>query len=163
ARGRARGALRPHGRWHRSGRRGDRAGAVRAATAGSLRRATPVRGHHRAVPRAPDLLAGCRAGADVRIDPAAARNRLVTEARPARSRPWCDRFAAMIEALGASGGGDEARPRDDAQSLRRDLTSKLYFELAKFPGVATRNDHYLALSYAVRDRLLYRWVNSART
>jgi glycogen phosphorylase len=62
-----------------------------------------------------------------------------------------------------SGGGDEARPRDDAQSLRRDLTSKLYFELAKFPGVATRNDHYLALSYAVRDRLLYRWVNSART
>ena len=32
-----------------------------------------------------------------------------------------------------------------------------------FPGVATRNDHYLALAYAVRDRLLHRWVHSART
>src|SRR6187455_2012604 len=59
--------------------------------------------------------------------------------------------------------GDETRPRDDAGSLRRSLIDKLYFELAKFPGVATKNDHYLALSYAVRDRLLHRWVASART
>jgi glycogen phosphorylase len=53
-------------------------------------------------------------------------------------------------------------PRDDAETLRRDLINKLYVELAKFPAVATRNDHYLALSFAVRDRLLYRWVASAR-
>src|SRR5687767_2142382 len=58
--------------------------------------------------------------------------------------------------------GDETRPRDDAGSLRRSLIDKLYFELAKFPGVATKNDHYLALAYAVRDRLLHRWVASAR-
>src|SRR5256886_16314308 len=51
----------------------------------------------------------------------------------------------------------------DAASIARDLVEKLYFELAKFPGVATRNDHYLALSYAVRDRLLHRWVDSARS
>ena len=39
-------------------------------------------------------------------------------------------------------------------AIARDLRDKLFFELAKFPGVATRNDYYLALAYAVRDRLL---------
>src|SRR5262249_55164147 len=51
----------------------------------------------------------------------------------------------------------------DARSIRHDFVEKLFFQLAKFPGVATRNDHYLALSYVVRDRLLHRWVQSART
>jgi starch phosphorylase len=46
--------------------------------------------------------------------------------------------------------------------LARAVLDKLYTELAKFPGVATKNDHYLALSYAVRDRLQHRWVASAR-
>ena len=57
---------------------------------------------------------------------------------------------------------DAPQPGDDAESLERDLVGKMYSELAKFPGVATRNDHYLALAYAVRDRLLHRWVGSAR-
>ena len=60
-------------------------------------------------------------------------------------------------------GADESRPGDDAKTLRHDVIRKLYFELAKFPTVATRNDLYLALSLAVRDRLLHRWVSSART
>ena len=51
---------------------------------------------------------------------------------------------------------------DDARTLARDVMEKLYTELAKFPGVATKNDVYLALAYAVRDRLLHRWVSSAR-
>lgn len=54
-------------------------------------------------------------------------------------------------------------PGLDAASLRHDFVSKLYLELAKFPGVATKNDQYLALSYAVRDRMLERWVRSAST
>jgi starch phosphorylase len=58
---------------------------------------------------------------------------------------------------------DDMRPHDDAASLRRDLVAKLYFELAKFPAVATTNDQFLALSFAVRDRLLHRWVESSRT
>jgi starch phosphorylase len=52
---------------------------------------------------------------------------------------------------------------DDPRSFALDMLEKLYVELAKFPGVATKNDHYLALSYAVRDRLLHRWVDSARS
>ncbi len=59
--------------------------------------------------------------------------------------------------------GDDLKPRDDAATLRKDIVKKLFFELAKFPDVATRNDYYLALAYAVRDRLLYRWIGSART
>jgi starch phosphorylase len=51
----------------------------------------------------------------------------------------------------------------DATSIALAFKEKLFFELAKFPGVATTNDCYLALSYAIRDRLLQRWVRSART
>ncbi len=51
----------------------------------------------------------------------------------------------------------------DAASIRRSFVEKLFFEVAKFPGVATRNDHYLALARAVRDRILHRWIRSART
>jgi hypothetical protein len=36
---------------------------------------------------------------------------------------------------------DESRPRDDAEALRQDVIRKLYVELAKFPAVATKNDH----------------------
>ena len=53
-------------------------------------------------------------------------------------------------------GDQEPRPLDDAETLHHDVIRKLYFELAKFPTVATKNDHYLALSLAVRDRLLHR-------
>ncbi len=49
-----------------------------------------------------------------------------------------------------------------ATSLWQEVTEKLYTQLATFPGAATLNDHYLALAYAVRDRLLHRWVDSAR-
>jgi starch phosphorylase len=60
-------------------------------------------------------------------------------------------------------GGDDPQLHDDAASIRRDLVGKLYFELAKFREVTTANDQYLALAYAVRDRLLARWIRSART
>ncbi len=51
----------------------------------------------------------------------------------------------------------------DAETIRRSFVEKLFFELAKFPGVATRNDHCLALARAVRDRMLHRWIRTART
>ena len=37
---------------------------------------------------------------------------------------------------------------DDPRSFALDLLEKLSVELAKFPGVASKNDHYLALAYA---------------
>jgi glycogen phosphorylase len=49
----------------------------------------------------------------------------------------------------------------DAESIRHDFTEKLFYALMKFPTVATRNDHYLALAMVIRDRMLERWVRSA--
>jgi starch phosphorylase len=48
------------------------------------------------------------------------------------------------------------------EALERAFQDNLFFMLARFPGVATRRDDYLALAYTVRDRLLHRWVRSAQ-
>ncbi len=47
--------------------------------------------------------------------------------------------------------------------FKRSITKKLYYTLARFPAVATRNDRYLAVALAVRDRLLERWLATAST
>jgi starch phosphorylase len=57
----------------------------------------------------------------------------------------------------------EVRLGNDPAAIRHDFIEKLFFQQAKFPGVATTNDCFLALAYVVRDRLLHRWVRSART
>jgi starch phosphorylase len=51
---------------------------------------------------------------------------------------------------------------NDAASIAHDFKEKLFFEVAKFQGLATLNDCYLAISYVIRDRLLHRWVRSFR-
>jgi starch phosphorylase len=50
-------------------------------------------------------------------------------------------------------------PATIARAFRDNLT---YLQ-AKFPEVATTNDQYMALAYAVRDRLLHRWTSTAQT
>jgi glycogen phosphorylase len=50
-----------------------------------------------------------------------------------------------------------------AEAIKRDVLDNLHYVQAKFRLVATTNDYYLALAYAVRDRLLRRWVISAET
>ena len=52
---------------------------------------------------------------------------------------------------------------ETVEALKRDFQSKLFCELGRFPAGATRNDLYLALAYAVRDRLLRRWVATSET
>ena len=49
------------------------------------------------------------------------------------------------------------------EAFKRDFLDNLFYCQAKFPAVATRNDYYLALAYTVRDRILHRWINTART
>src|SRR5688572_25018546 len=51
----------------------------------------------------------------------------------------------------------------DASSIAKDFVDKLYCMQAKFPGVSTLHDHFQALAYAIRDRVLHRWVRSAHT
>jgi starch phosphorylase len=60
-----------------------------------------------------------------------------------------------------------ARQRDVRTGLgigeiKRDFLDNLFYLQARFPEVANLNDFYQALSYTVRDRLLERWVRSAR-
>jgi starch phosphorylase len=65
-----------------------------------------------------------------------------------------------VPATIASGGTRTApQPEAIAQAFRENL----YYQLAKFPSVATRNDNYMALAYTVRDHLLARWIKTAET
>ena len=47
--------------------------------------------------------------------------------------------------------------------LKRAFVDNLIYEQGKYPGIATDLDYYLAIASAIRDRLLQRWVNTART
>ena len=49
----------------------------------------------------------------------------------------------------------------DRDALKQAFLHKLFHIQGKFPKLATQNDYYLALAYAVRDLLLRRWVSSA--
>ena len=48
------------------------------------------------------------------------------------------------------------------EAIRQSVLDNLYFQLAKVPDSATRNDWYLALSYTVRDRMMQRWTKTLR-
>ena len=48
-------------------------------------------------------------------------------------------------------------------SLQDSIVENLFCNQGKFPEVATRNDYYLALAHAVRDRIMQRWSRTAHT
>jgi len=56
-------------------------------------------------------------------------------------------------------------PLDSPQTMDRPLTDAirrhLFYSQAKSPSLATQHDYYMALSLAVRDRLLQNWVDTA--
>jgi len=60
-------------------------------------------------------------------------------------------------------GREDRRTGLGVDALKRALLDKLVYEQARFPQVATRHDCFAALAQAVRDRLLQRWVQTART
>ena len=50
-----------------------------------------------------------------------------------------------------------------ADALRRAVLDNLAYLQARYPEIATPHDWYMALAYSVRDRMLARWVSTART
>ncbi|NTV95340.1 MAG: glycogen/starch/alpha-glucan phosphorylase [Thiobacillus sp.] len=46
------------------------------------------------------------------------------------------------------------------EALRRAFLDNLFYIQGRFPEIATANDHYQALAYTLRDRLLHRWVKT---
>jgi glycogen phosphorylase len=58
---------------------------------------------------------------------------------------------------------DDHRVTVHPEQLARAIVDHLFYTRGALPEHATRNDWYLALAHAVRDRLLDRWVATART
>lgn len=57
---------------------------------------------------------------------------------------------------------EDARTGLSVEALKRAIQNNLFYVQGKFPEIATRNDYYMAVSYAVRDRILNRWVASVK-
>jgi starch phosphorylase len=46
-------------------------------------------------------------------------------------------------------------------AIKNAFLDDLFYMQGKFPALATDNDYYMALAYAVRDRMLQRWISTA--
>jgi starch phosphorylase len=62
----------------------------------------------------------------------------------------------------------QVKQQDDRTELTKEafksaFLDNLFYIQGKFPGLATQHDYYQALAYAVRDRLLRRWISTAAT
>jgi starch phosphorylase len=47
------------------------------------------------------------------------------------------------------------------EALKNAFLDDLFYVQGKFPALATKNDYYMALAFAVRDRMLQRWISTA--
>ncbi len=47
-------------------------------------------------------------------------------------------------------------------TLRRAIADQLFYIQGKYPGIATKNDYYMALAYTVRDRILQKWLATTK-
>jgi starch phosphorylase len=57
---------------------------------------------------------------------------------------------------------EDVRTGLTAEAIRRSVVDHLFYVQGRFPDVATTNDWYLALAYAIRDRLMQRWLHAAQ-
>jgi len=53
---------------------------------------------------------------------------------------------------------ENIRTGESVEALRQAILEHLYFIQGRTPEIATRNDWYMAVAYAVRDRLIKHWV-----
>jgi starch phosphorylase len=56
---------------------------------------------------------------------------------------------------------EDERTALSKEALKNSFLDDLFYVQGKFPGLATTNDYYMALAYAVRDRMLQRWISTA--
>ena len=47
------------------------------------------------------------------------------------------------------------------EAIKNSFLDNLFYVQGKFPALATKNDYYMALAFAVRDRMLQRWISTA--
>jgi glycogen phosphorylase len=56
---------------------------------------------------------------------------------------------------------EDERTALSKEALKNAFLDDLFYMQGKFPALATLNDYYMALAYAVRDRMLQRWISTA--
>ncbi len=56
---------------------------------------------------------------------------------------------------------EEDRTALTKEALKNAFLDNLFYVQGKFPALATKNDYYMALAFAVRDRMLQRWISTA--
>ena len=56
---------------------------------------------------------------------------------------------------------EDHRTGMSSSTLKRAFFNNLFYVQGKFSALATMNDYYMSLAYAVRDRLLQRWIDTA--
>jgi starch phosphorylase len=63
----------------------------------------------------------------------------------------------------AAGDWEPIRTGSSTEALKLAVLDNLTYIQARLPQFAPKHDYYMALAYAVRDRLLHRWVNTVQT
>jgi len=56
---------------------------------------------------------------------------------------------------------DEERVALGKDALKHAFIDNLFYIQGKFPALATKTDYYMALAFAVRDRIMQRWISTA--
>ena len=56
---------------------------------------------------------------------------------------------------------EDGRTALTKEAIKNAFLDELFYMQGKFPALATKNDYYMALAYAVRDRMLQRWISTA--
>jgi len=56
---------------------------------------------------------------------------------------------------------EDGRTALSKEAIKNAFLDELFYMQGKFPALATKNDYYMALAFAVRDRMLQRWISTA--
>src|SRR5215213_3035425 len=62
----------------------------------------------------------------------------------------------------ASNAVEDIRVGLKPETIARALIDNLFYTQGRLPELATRNDWYMALAATVRDRMIDRWIQTAR-
>src|SRR5271154_2767085 len=80
-----------------------------------------------------------------------------------RSAPNAHTGRGHVGAMNAEPQSEDDRTALSKEAVKSAFLDDLFYVQGKFPALATRNDYYMALAYAVRDRMLQHWISTAST